>query len=371
MLDQLGGIYHGSTLLAASRALHEAAIEIALPDAERETPYRERNLPFLVQRLAARLRALHPPHEAALLRRAADAVDDADDADGLDADADADADAAPEGPGLGAGLAATAGPLLRRVAAELDAFWEEGAALGAEYRLGTVELSALLEAGAEAGAALGEMLRGVRPRPATALSEVAEAVYPRYKRDADETKAALSERDELLARLLALQQAHAAGGEKLYPDANGCLRFSAGLVEGYTAADAVQHTPATTLAGLIDKHAERAIASGGTLAEDDEFACPERLAALCASDPAVRSTPVCLLYSTDTVGGNSGSPVLNADGGLVGINFDRQRLGLMNEFKWSAEYSRSIGVDVRRDRGLHGISAELTDDGGHFSNRCG
>ena len=59
------------------------------------------------------------------------------------------------------------------------------------------------------------------------------------------------------------------------------------------------------------------------------------------------SIPVNLLYSTDTVGGNSGSPVLDADGRFVAINFDRQRLGLMNEFKWSKEYSRSIGTDVR------------------------
>ena len=64
------GVYHGSTLLAVGHAVHEAAVEAAKPDGERETAYRARNLPFLVKRLAKRLSDLHPPHEAALLRRA-------------------------------------------------------------------------------------------------------------------------------------------------------------------------------------------------------------------------------------------------------------------------------------------------------------
>jgi len=114
----------------------------------------------------------------------------------------------------------------------------------------------------------------------------------------------------------------------------------------------VQHTPVTTLAGLVDKHIEAGLAPtadgpADALNQDGEFACPSRLVDLCNADAAAAATPVCLLYSTDTVGGNSGSPVLDAHGRFVAINFDRQRLGLMNEFKWSASYSRSIGTDVR------------------------
>ena len=113
----------------------------------------------------------------------------------------------------------------------------------------------------------------------------------------------------------------------------------------------MRHEPITTLAGLLDKHVEGALAAAGSEVDaaqgDSAFACPPRLAAAVAADASVAATPVCVCYSTDTVGGNSGSPVLDADGKLVAINFDRQRLGLMNEFKWSAEYSRSIGTDVR------------------------
>ena len=57
--------------------------------------------------------------------------------------------------------------------------------------------------------------------------------------------------------------------------------------------------------------------------------------------------PVNILYSTDTTGGNSGSPILNARGQLVGVNFDRAFEATINDFAWNQDYSRSIGVDIR------------------------
>ena len=54
-----------------------------------------------------------------------------------------------------------------------------------------------------------------------------------------------------------------------------------------------------------------------------------------------------ILYDMDTTGGNSGSPVLNQRGELIGLNFDRAFEATINDYAWSSSYSRSIGVDVR------------------------
>jgi hypothetical protein len=306
-LETMRGVYHGSTLLAVGHAIHEGSVEAAKPDSERESEFRARNLPFLIKRLSKRLKDLHPPHEAALLRRAVAACTTAkvETSEPLDTSA----------------LEAAASAI------ERDALGE----VAPSATLTTEELQAILA--------------GTTAPPGDVFVATASRLYTAYCLDRDRTKALLSERDQLLARLLELQQSNApAGGERFYPDANGCLRLSAGHVEGYTAADAVVHSPVTTLAGLIDKHLEVALSGADG---DDEFACPARLLEVCRSDPAILQTPVCICYSTDTVGGNSGSPVLDADGNFVAINFDRQRLGLMNEFKWSIDFSRSIGTDVR------------------------
>ena len=64
-------------------------------------------------------------------------------------------------------------------------------------------------------------------------------------------------------------------------------------------------------------------------------------------NPALHSVPVAMLYNMDTTGGNSGSPIFNAKGELVGVNFDRAFEATINDYAWSESYSRSIGVDIR------------------------
>ena len=307
-MEACRGIYAGSTLMAVGHSLFEFIdSEKAKDDKDRESAYRNRNLPFLFKRLAKRLSDIHEPHEVAV-------VDDA--IEGLE------------------NISA-----LQEQEKEIRAIFGSdiaGAVASSKLRdLDNDKLNGLVDN--------DELCRSLLEDP---FLKCAAVLKDLYKKDLDKTKALMSERDALFAKLLELQRKHSAEGEIFYPDCNGSLRLSAGHVEGYAPEDAVIHKPSTTLAGLLDKVLEARLSKDER--KNEEFSCPDRLFEMLSSgNSAINQVPVCMLYSTDTVGGNSGSPVLNANGEFVGINFDRQRQGLMNEFKYSREYSRSIGVDVR------------------------
>jgi hypothetical protein len=135
--------------------------------------------------------------------------------------------------------------------------------------------------------------------------------------------------------------AHA--GRPVAPDANGTLRVSFAHVQGYEPRDAVVFKPQTTLAGVLAKHTG-----------SEPFDVPERLrrAAPAAprsrwADPRLRDVPVAFLADGDTTGGNSGSPVVNGRGELVGVNFDRVWENVANDFGFNPEVARNISVDVR------------------------
>lgn len=135
--------------------------------------------------------------------------------------------------------------------------------------------------------------------------------------------------------------AHA--GAPVAPDANGTLRVTLAHVEGYSPHDGVWMRPQTTLAGMAEK-------STG----EEPFAAPRDLLAAAPQGPASRwadvrlkDVPVCFLADADTTGGNSGSPVLNAKGELVGVNFDRVWENVANDFGFNPEVARNITADVR------------------------
>ncbi|MCA5005327.1 S46 family peptidase [Sphingobacterium bovistauri] len=128
------------------------------------------------------------------------------------------------------------------------------------------------------------------------------------------------------------------------PDANSTLRLTYGNIKGYSPADATYMAPFTTVKGLIEK------GNSG----DAEFKYPQPIKdAWLAKNfgPYTRKgtndVPVNILYNMDTTGGNSGSPIMNAYGELIGVNFDRSYDATINDFAWNESYSRSIGVDIR------------------------
>lgn len=127
------------------------------------------------------------------------------------------------------------------------------------------------------------------------------------------------------------------------PDANSTLRLTYGYVRGYSPADATYYLPHSTLTGMIEKGKDsgdyRINKKVKELYEKKDFGQ--------FYNDKLKDVPVAFIYNMDTSGGNSGSPIMDAYGRLVGVNFDRGFEATINDYTWSEKYSRSIGVDIR------------------------
>lgn len=128
-----------------------------------------------------------------------------------------------------------------------------------------------------------------------------------------------------------------------FPDANSTMRLAYGQVKGYAPRDCNVYGHQTTLDGVMEK-------------EDStnwEFVVPDRLKELYNAKDFGRyalqngKLPVAFSASTHTTGGNSGSPVLNGNGELIGINFDRNWEGVGGDIQYLPDFQRSIIVDIR------------------------
>ncbi|GLP95720.1 S46 family peptidase [Paraferrimonas sedimenticola] len=153
-------------------------------------------------------------------------------------------------------------------------------------------------------------------------------------------------------------------GKPVYPDANRTLRISYGTVDGYRSADALYKQPFTKLEGIVAKHKGQepfnapsrlleVIAKGDMGEHKVEQVYPNRQSWMCRfiscndAQPSFNSVPVNFLSSVDTTGGNSGSPILNGKGELVGLNFDSTYEAITKDWFFNEEITRAIHVDIR------------------------
>lgn len=132
-------------------------------------------------------------------------------------------------------------------------------------------------------------------------------------------------------------------GTNLYPDANGTIRFSYGAVEGYPPRDAVYFEPFTTIKGMLEKDT-------GV----EPFNMPEGIKELYAKKdfgrwvyPGMNDVTIAFTHTVDSTGGNSGSPVMNSKGEMVGILFDGNYEAMTCDWQYDRAIQRTISVDIR------------------------
>ena len=178
-----------------------------------------------------------------------------------------------------------------------------------------------------------EDLQGLYSDPAYELQEAFTTWYYDMVRpviDDTNAKIRLANRDYMKAQM-AFEPDKA-----FYPDANLTLRVAYGHVEGYVPADGMEFEPVSTLKGIIEKDNPDIF----------DYNIPQALRDIYAAG-GYENQPVCFLATNHTSGGNSGSPVINADGNLIGINFDRVWEGTMSDIVFDPDVCRNISLDIR------------------------
>lgn len=297
-----------SILFDIALTLAEARLEREKPDSLRTTRFRDANLDRTRDDLLAKLRDFHAPTDRTLLM---DLLRSALHLPGELRIASVDAAAGRSDPGT---------TLTETVEHLCD-------------RTGLADTATLREAFASDSA-----LRDACDDP---LVEFAAGFLPLYTTLRETRQRRDGEWNRLYAAFLNIREQHL--GHAFIPDANGTMRFTSGRIRGYSPADATYYAPITTMTGLMEKSTGRT-----------PYNTPERLIQIYRTGnsgrfrhPRLNDVPVALLYDLDTVGGNSGSPLMNSRGELVGVNFDRAYEATVNDFAWNTSYSRSIAVDIR------------------------
>ncbi len=307
--DFVLGQFDHTGAIGAAITLYRLSIERAKPDAQREAGYQDRDLPAIEGAMKQMERRYVPAMDAQLQRFWLDRY--------------AALPAAQRVPAVDAWLGGSDAAAVQAAVARLD-----GTRLG-----DTGERMKWLAADRAAFEASDD------PAIRYAVA-VMPALLALEKQDKTEAGEQLRYRPVYLQALADYKKSQ---GEAVYPDANLSLRITFGNVKGYAPRDGVEYTPFTTLEGVAAKET-------GT----DPFASPKalldavkakRYAGL--ADPRLGSVPVDFLSDLDITGGNSGSPVMDAHGKLVGLAFDGNWESVSSNWVFDPAMTRMIAVDGR------------------------
>lgn len=172
--------------------------------------------------------------------------------------------------------------------------------------------------------------------------ELSSSIINNYLLNMREKASAIYQRIDSLDNLYMQGLREMRVEENLHPNANSTMRVTYGIVAGYRPVDGVFYQPFTTLEGVIEKADPEVV----------EFHVPEKLQELYAAKNYGRygvdgTMPVCFIATNHTTGGNSGSPVMDAEGNLIGTNFDRNWEGTMSDILYDPAQVRNISVDIR------------------------
>lgn len=313
--DQLlGAIQSQTQLLRAALTLQRLASERTRPDSERESGYQQRDESLLKGQLEQVQRRYAPAVEKALLTNllrqylALPAAQHVAEWDAVFGTTPAELDARLH--------ALYAGTQLGNQTRRLDWLDAEPAAVTSAddplLKAGGMLLPAILRLEAQDKQRQGELMR----------------LRPAYMR--------------------ALIAFRGSQGRAVYPDANRTLRVSYGAISTMDPRDGVRYLPLTTVAGIVEKHT-------GQAPFDAPAALREAIAKRdfgSTADSRMGTQTVNLLTNLDTTGGNSGSPVLDAHGQLIGLNFDSNWEAVSASWMFDPRYKRAIHVDMRYMRWL-------------------
>ena len=195
-----------------------------------------------------------------------------------------------------------------------------------------------------------DMFKLLSKSPSSAISKIkkdpaykiAESMIDAFKEKVEPNYSSLNAEIKKLQREYMAAQMEMMPNKKFYPDANSTLRITWGKVDGYEPKDGVYYYPKTHLDGIMEKY----------IPGDYEFDVPEKLRKLYEEkDFGIYAengrVPVGFIGTNHTTGGNSGSPVLDAHGNLIGLNFDRVWEGTMSDINYDAKICRNIMVDAK------------------------